>query len=478
MNKPIDIPHLQPVAYETDVAYLSADKAEINNRVTVLATTEQYQEQFREGIKLYQSYTMAKVGESDDEKRGIIKTVEGHNFRLVENITRPDLSESNQETIEDKMEAMRQQEDVAAKVVAGQLGFVCQALAKNDIPAVAMGIHHQREILDSPPMVDSIVSAIVPILETNISNLPELKSSLEMFELWDNEAINSYSPSQELIDSLAKLAQYAYLEKGISLSRSSQGDKPPSSYELIDQIASTLIRGTENIGHLDVGDLKRHMSQIVSNLGDQITGSELFAGDPLAGDHLLAGKLLNSIIETPEVFDHLHPRVQEELRVTLKGFLLEAKVEPSKLNIIPIKETKTAEPVTTLPVAETILVKETPTPVLFDENTIFTLINLKNVAELIQVADSTHEYIKGEAVTALAKATYKQFSQIWKTITINKGNLFKKDSISIGEKDNIDEQRRKIEESSEYKNKVPLAVAKLIALNLVKKEIDRFNGIE
>ncbi|PJE66585.1 hypothetical protein COU93_03530, partial [Candidatus Shapirobacteria bacterium CG10_big_fil_rev_8_21_14_0_10_36_6] len=69
MNKPIDIPHLQPVAYETDVAYLSADKAEINNRVTVLATTEQYQEQFREGIELYQSYTMAKVGESNGEKR-------------------------------------------------------------------------------------------------------------------------------------------------------------------------------------------------------------------------------------------------------------------------------------------------------------------------------------------------------------------------------------------------------------------------
>ena len=114
-----------------------------------------------------------------------------------------------------------------------------------------------------------------------------------------------------------------------------------------------------------------------------------------------------------------------------------------------------------------------------DDNSLYFLNNLSNIAELTPVVNQTHETIKGEAAAALARAAREEFTKIFNGVTKKeKGLIFKKPYIPISEYDRIDEERHTLEKSSKYQSRDPETVARVIALRLVKKHINIFNGVK
>ena len=469
INTPVEIPRPQKLDFGNDRNFLFASTVAKNDRVVRLALDgDTYNQQIVEGQKLYQKYTKVK-GAGAKRDQGVIRTVETHDFALAENITKPDPSTADNLLGRDR-EIMENQEGKAAKVIATQLGFIYQAMAEEDFPTAVIGLNRQKEILDSPPIVESIVTRLVAILESNVSRLPQYKELLEEIEVWQ-----CFSNSEECKALLDPLVEYAYLEKGITLSRNSGDEKKNSPYQLIESIATSHIRATEDIGYLDEGELKQYLSS---------TLSEESTAERLAKDRLLAGKLLKSIIDNPEIFNKLHPRVQGEFNTVLRGFLLDSGVEESKLGKVLKSKTveiitNQVEPVTTeaqsissAPPAEAV-----KPPI--DDNSLYFLNNLSNIAELTPVVNQTHETIKGEAAAALARAAREEFTKIFNGVTKKeKGLIFKKPYIPIREYDRIDKERHTLEESPEYQSRNPKTVARVIALRLVKKHINIFNGVK
>lgn len=411
----IDKTHFKPVIYETSLSYLSAERSEINDRVTRLALDEKYKDQFVDGQKLYQQFALGK--------KDVVRTVNEHNSPLHQLIAKPDPSDLTG-NLEVQAELMSQQESAAAKIVATQLGFVYQALAQKDLSAAVLGIQRQREMLCSPPIVKSFAGQIIPIFEENISDLPNFKQSLDMIEFWDSET------------RVPELVHYAYLQKGMSLSLNSHDQTHNSPSQLVEQIVTSSIRGGENVSFIGESELRQHLFITLGKLQPEVDSS--------TPDELLGGKLLQSIIDTPEIFDHLHPRVQLELKTILSGFLLDSKIDESTLHVLPSPEIEMIPPMIQQLSIEPVAVTKPPI----------------SVEEL----------------------TIQAFNEILPTIKIGQtksifNRFFKKNYIHISERDRIDDLRRTLEQTPEYQSREPSAVALVRAYNKIKKHIDNFNGL-
>jgi hypothetical protein len=121
--------------------------------------------------------------------------------------------------------------------------------------------------------------------------------------------------------------------------------------------------------------------------------------------------------------------------------------------------------------------KETVKEPCIDDYNLYFFVNLKDVAALARVAKGTHDDIRGEKAVILSRSAREEFTKIFdKVIKEERGVILKKQHIPIGEYDRIDEERRKLEESSEYQSRNPETVARVIALRLVKKHIKIYNG--